>query len=47
MATQKVIIASLNPAKITAVESAFTSAFPDGTFEFVGCMSLVKWPISQ
>ncbi|EGR7977451.1 non-canonical purine NTP phosphatase [Vibrio vulnificus] len=36
MATQKVIIASLNPAKITAVESAFTSAFPDGTFEFVG-----------
>ncbi|POB26962.1 non-canonical purine NTP phosphatase [Vibrio vulnificus] len=36
MATQKVIIASLNPAKITAVESAFASAFPDGTFEFVG-----------
>lgn len=36
MATQKVVIASLNPAKITAVESAFNSAFPNGIFEFVG-----------
>lgn len=36
MATQKVIIASLNPAKIKAVESAFQSAFPRQTFEFSG-----------
>ncbi|MEF1338731.1 inosine/xanthosine triphosphatase, partial [Vibrio rotiferianus] len=28
MATQKVVIASLNPAKIKAVESAFQSALP-------------------
>ncbi|TBT12354.1 non-canonical purine NTP phosphatase [Vibrio parahaemolyticus] len=36
MATQKVVIASLNPAKINAVKSAFQSAFPQQTFEFVG-----------
>ncbi|MGR5196430.1 inosine/xanthosine triphosphatase [Vibrio rotiferianus] len=36
MATQKVVIASLNPAKIKAVESAFQSAFPKQSFEFVG-----------
>ncbi len=36
MATQKVIIASLNPAKINAVKSAFQSAFPQQAFEFVG-----------
>ncbi|MDF5523067.1 inosine/xanthosine triphosphatase, partial [Vibrio parahaemolyticus] len=27
MATQKVVIASLNPAKINAVQSAFRNAF--------------------
>ncbi|AUI85359.1 inosine/xanthosine triphosphatase [Vibrio azureus] len=36
MANQKVVIASLNPAKIHAVRSAFQSAFPHETFEFVG-----------
>lgn len=36
MATQKVVIASLNPAKINAVKSAFQSAFPQQVFEFVG-----------
>ncbi|EGR1578474.1 non-canonical purine NTP phosphatase [Vibrio parahaemolyticus] len=36
MATQKVVIASLNPAKINAVKSAFQSAFPQQAFEFVG-----------
>ncbi|MDF4402966.1 inosine/xanthosine triphosphatase [Vibrio parahaemolyticus] len=36
MATQKVVIASLNPAKINAVKSAFQSSFPQQTFEFVG-----------
>ncbi|WP_229622721.1 inosine/xanthosine triphosphatase [Vibrio parahaemolyticus] len=36
MAIQKVVIASLNPAKINAVKSAFQSAFPQQTFEFVG-----------
>ncbi len=36
MATQKVVIASLNPAKINAVKSAFKSAFPQQAFEFVG-----------
>ncbi|EHK5110222.1 inosine/xanthosine triphosphatase [Vibrio parahaemolyticus] len=35
MATQKVVIASLNPAKINAVKSAFQSAFPQQAFEFV------------
>ena len=36
MVTQKVVIASLNPAKIKAVESAFQSAFPSQAFEFSG-----------
>ncbi|MGR5067809.1 MULTISPECIES: inosine/xanthosine triphosphatase [Vibrio] len=36
MVDQKVVIASLNPAKIKAVESAFQSAFPQQSFEFVG-----------
>ncbi|EJG0041537.1 inosine/xanthosine triphosphatase [Vibrio parahaemolyticus] len=36
MATQKVVIASLNPAKINAVKSAFQSAFPQQAFEFIG-----------
>nr|WP_319553684.1 inosine/xanthosine triphosphatase [uncultured Vibrio sp.] len=36
MATQKVVIASLNPAKINAVKSAFQSAFPNLAFEFEG-----------
>ena len=36
MATQKVVIASLNPAKINAVQSAFNSAFPHQEFNFVG-----------
>lgn len=36
MAPQKVVIASLNPAKINAVKSAFQSAFPQQAFEFVG-----------
>ncbi|HAS6995462.1 TPA: non-canonical purine NTP phosphatase [Vibrio parahaemolyticus] len=36
MATQKVVIASLNPAKINAVKSAFQSALPQQVFEFVG-----------
>ncbi|EIA1621435.1 inosine/xanthosine triphosphatase [Vibrio parahaemolyticus] len=36
MATPKVVIASLNPAKINAVKSAFQSAFPQQAFEFVG-----------
>lgn len=36
MATQKVVIASLNPAKINAVQSAFQSAFPELSFEFKG-----------
>lgn len=36
MATQKVVIASLNPAKIKAVESAFQSAFSEQNFEFIG-----------
>ena len=36
MSNQRVIVASLNPAKINAVESAFQAAFPDQPFEFVG-----------
>ncbi|MBE3728692.1 inosine/xanthosine triphosphatase [Vibrio parahaemolyticus] len=36
MAPKKVVIASLNPAKINAVKSAFQSAFPQQAFEFVG-----------
>ncbi|MBY6198688.1 inosine/xanthosine triphosphatase [Vibrio hangzhouensis] len=33
---KKVVIASLNPAKINAVKSAFESAFPEQVFSFVG-----------
>jgi len=33
---KSVIIASLNPAKINAVKSAFQSAFPNESFEFKG-----------
>ncbi|MFA0440250.1 inosine/xanthosine triphosphatase [Vibrio sp. 10N.286.49.C2] len=33
---KKVIIASLNPAKINAVKSAFESTFPTQSFEFQG-----------
>lgn len=33
---KKVIVASLNPAKINAVESAFRAAFCDQDFEFTG-----------
>jgi inosine/xanthosine triphosphatase len=33
---QKVIVASLNPAKIKAVESAFVAVFPQHKFEFIG-----------
>lgn len=33
---KKVVIASLNPAKINAVKSAFDSAFPDIAFDFQG-----------
>ncbi|MFS1420260.1 inosine/xanthosine triphosphatase [Vibrio splendidus] len=33
---KSVIIASLNPAKINAVKSAFLSAFPDTEFDFKG-----------
>ncbi|MEZ8984593.1 inosine/xanthosine triphosphatase [Vibrio cyclitrophicus FF160] len=33
---KSVVIASLNPAKINAVKSAFLSAFPDSEFEFKG-----------
>ncbi|MGF1746111.1 inosine/xanthosine triphosphatase [Vibrio minamisatsumaniensis] len=33
---KSVIIASLNPAKINAVKSAFISAFPETEFEFTG-----------
>ncbi|WP_394243973.1 inosine/xanthosine triphosphatase [Vibrio astriarenae] len=33
---KKVIIASLNPAKIKAVQSAFTAAFPGQTFDYQG-----------
>ncbi len=36
MTVQTVIIASLNPAKIAAVESAFQSAFAHQHFEFLG-----------
>lgn len=32
----KVIIASLNPAKINAVKSAFEAAFPSKAFDFIG-----------
>ncbi len=36
MSVKKVVVASLNPAKINAVKSAFQSAFPHQTFEFIG-----------
>lgn len=36
MSKKKVIVASLNPAKITAVQSAFEATFPLQDFEFVG-----------
>ncbi|WP_045406038.1 inosine/xanthosine triphosphatase [Vibrio jasicida] len=36
MVDRKVVIASLNPAKIKAVESAFQSAFPEQRFNFFG-----------
>ncbi|MBA5764506.1 inosine/xanthosine triphosphatase [Vibrio sp. 404] len=36
MSIQTVIVASLNPAKIKAVESAFQSAFPQQDFTFIG-----------
>lgn len=36
MTTQTVIVASLNPAKISAVESAFSAVFPQQSFEFIG-----------
>lgn len=34
--TKKVVVASLNPAKIRAVESAFTACFPECEFVFEG-----------
>lgn len=36
MSVKKVIVASLNPAKINAVESAFRAAFAEQEFEFIG-----------
>ncbi len=36
MSMKKVVVASLNPAKINAVKSAFQSAFPHQAFEFIG-----------
>lgn len=33
---KKVIVASLNPAKVKAVESAFSAAFSEQEFEFLG-----------
>ena len=36
MSVKKVIVASLNPAKINAVKSAFQAAFPLQRFEFSG-----------
>lgn len=36
MSKKKVIVASLNPAKINAVQSAFEATFPNQPFEFVG-----------
>jgi inosine/xanthosine triphosphatase len=36
MSVKKVIVASLNPAKINAVKSAFQAAFPDQEFYFSG-----------
>ncbi|MEF1255588.1 MULTISPECIES: inosine/xanthosine triphosphatase [unclassified Vibrio] len=36
MSKKKVIVASLNPAKINAVKSAFEATFPTEKFDFVG-----------
>ncbi|MCG9598398.1 inosine/xanthosine triphosphatase [Vibrio sp. Isolate25] len=36
MSVKKVIVASLNPAKINAVKSAFQATFSSQSFEFVG-----------
>ncbi|WP_162045681.1 inosine/xanthosine triphosphatase [Vibrio taketomensis] len=36
MSCKTVIVASLNPAKINAVKSAFESTFPEQDFEFIG-----------
>ncbi|MGD8173026.1 inosine/xanthosine triphosphatase [Vibrio sp. TRT 21S02] len=36
MKVKKIVVASLNPAKIKAVESAFNTTFPEQSFEFVG-----------
>lgn len=36
MSVKKVIVASLNPAKINAVKSAFLASFPNQSFEFSG-----------
>ncbi|MDG3087186.1 inosine/xanthosine triphosphatase [Vibrio hannami] len=36
MTVQKVIVTSLNPAKIKAVESAFGEVFPEQVFDFEG-----------
>lgn len=36
MLKKKVIVASLNPAKITAVQSAFEATFPSQAFEYIG-----------
>ncbi|NVJ55559.1 MAG: inosine/xanthosine triphosphatase [Vibrionaceae bacterium] len=36
MSVKKVVVASLNPAKINAVKSAFQSAFPQQACEFIG-----------
>ena len=47
---KRVVVASLNPAKINAVESAFQAAFPDHFFEFVGVSvpsEVAEQPISN
>ena len=36
MSVKKVIVASLNPAKISAVESAFNAVFSEQEFKFIG-----------
>ncbi|WP_391089178.1 inosine/xanthosine triphosphatase [Vibrio sp. NH-UV-68] len=36
MSMKKVIVASLNPAKIRAVQSAFSASFAQQSFEFIG-----------
>lgn len=50
MTTQTVIVASLNPAKINAVESAFTTVFPQQSFQFIGVSvpsDVAEQPISN